>query len=138
MSGTSIFAALNTDFETGRKKPDSSDGGGGQPKIELSKGGKGLKIVVKISRARSAPRWSTGRRPDKINAVVISNWVRNDKKAAGRLRGALRYNQERERSRDEATTLEQLEVRDCLGGCRRGGQRLLEGPNHIVAAVFPA
>ena len=101
MSGASTFAALNHDFETRRKKQDSSDGGGGHPKIELSKAGRGLKIVVKVPRVRSAPRWSTSRRPDKINAVVISNWVRNDKKAAGRLRGALRYNQERERGRDE-------------------------------------
>ena len=44
----------------------------------------------------------------------------------------------RERGGYEATGLKQFQICDCLGGCRRGGQRLLEGPNHIVAAVFPA
>src|SRR5579872_1850145 len=101
MSATSIYSPLNNDFQKWRRKRDGDGGGGGHPKIGLSKTSGGLKIIVKSARARSAHRWSTAKRPDKINAVVISNWVRNDKKAAGRLRGALRYNQERERGRDE-------------------------------------
>jgi len=101
MSGTSAFAALNNEFEARRKKRDSNDGGGGQPTIKLSNSRTGIKIIVRGSRTGGTQRRSTGRRPDKINAVIISNWVRNDKKAAGRLRGALRYNQERERSRGE-------------------------------------
>jgi hypothetical protein len=102
MNEASTEAALNNEFKKRRKEHDNNyDGGGGEPTIEVSKSRTGIKIVVRNSRPRGISQISTSRHSGKINTVIISNWIHNDKKAARRLSGALRYNQERERGRDE-------------------------------------
>ena len=97
MTDSSIFAALYNE----RNRNENDEGGGGSPSTELAQTSKRGKVTIKSSRAKTVPRGYLSARADRVNAVVISNWVHNNKKAAARLRGALRYNQERERGREE-------------------------------------
>ena len=98
MTESSIFTAL---YNERKHHENGAQGGGGSPSVELAQASRRGKMIAKSLRAKSAPRGYVSARADKINTVVKSNWVRNDKKATARLRGALRYNQERERGQEE-------------------------------------
>jgi hypothetical protein len=112
MSGASAFAAFYNE-----EKKKQGGGGGGRAKVKLSASSRTVKIAVVRSRVSSKggayragrrggdwgqrPGRSVSTEGGKINSVAISNWVPNGSKAVGRLRGALAYNQDRERGPGE-------------------------------------